>query len=76
VDEDAVFGTAVQQGLGVELAGIVKVKGLGKTGKWPRDLETALGEPGIFIVTFLVKTPAFRRERLQSLALALTTSYH
>ena len=29
-----------------------------------------------FIVTLLVKTPAFRRERLQSLALALTPSYH
>ena len=29
-----------------------------------------------FIVTFLVKTPAFRRQRLQSLALALTPSYH
>ena len=29
-----------------------------------------------FIVTFLVKTPAFRRERLQSLAVAMTPSYH
>ncbi len=30
--------------------------------------------PGIFIVTLLVKTPAFRRERLQSLAVAMTPS--
>jgi hypothetical protein len=30
----------------------------------------------LFIVTFLVKTPAFRRERLQSLAVAMTPSYH
>ena len=30
----------------------------------------------MFIVTLLVKTPAFRRERLQSLAVAMTPSYH
>ena len=39
------------------------------------QLSRQFGET-IFIVTLLVKTPAFRRERLQSLAVAMTPSYH